>query len=180
MKRLDAAIIALGLLFAAIGLWVAETAEGRFITLMATLAAVLAGLDLNHTITRAPRLVVSYRNPRAGGRPVVWRDPAPGSPPQLQVWVENRGSGPARAVEVEFDKLNVDCFGEGGMPFAVNPPRYMGGERVLGPHQQWMMAGLHSINTEWSAGTGRWRARADGMEEQTGEVKITLLDEPPP
>jgi hypothetical protein len=177
MKRLDAAFIALGLLFAAIGLWVAETAEGRFITLMATLAAVLAGLDLNHTITRAPRLVVTYRNPRAGGRPVVWREP--GSQPQLEVWLENHGSGPARAVEVEFDKLNTDCFGEGGSPFPVNPPRYMGGERVLGPYQHWMMAGLYPISTEWSAGTARWWARADGMEEQTGEVKITLLDEPP-
>jgi hypothetical protein len=25
----------------------------------------------------------------------------------------------------------------------------------------------------------RWKARADGMEEQTGEVEITLVDGPP-
>jgi hypothetical protein len=82
-------------------------------------------------------------------------------------------------VEVEFDKLNVDCFSEQGVPFPVNPPRYVGGERVLGPDQHWVVANLHSIYTEWSAGTARWSARADGMEEQTGEVEITLLDGPP-
>jgi hypothetical protein len=50
---------------------VTEKPEGRFIAVMTTFAAVLAGLALNHAIARAPQLLVGYCNPEASDRPEV-------------------------------------------------------------------------------------------------------------
>jgi hypothetical protein len=149
MKRWDAALIVAGLPTAVVGWLVTETAEGRFITLMTTIGAVLARVAVNHSITRAPRLVVRYANPAAGDRPVVWNHPdGRTSTGTLQVLVENRGQGPARAVEVEFDHLGLELFNATGNPpnpqeldFRVFPIRFTGGERVLNPDDSpWRIA----------------------------------------
>jgi hypothetical protein len=105
------------------------------------------------------------------------------------VRVENKGRGSARAVEVEFDYLGMSVWNPTGNPAnaqeldaRVNPPRFTGGERVLNPGDSpWRIAGLRSVNPSqvWHAGTARWKARAEGMKEQSGEVEITLLEEPP-
>jgi hypothetical protein len=185
MKRLDAAIVAAGLPAAAIGWRVASTGEGRFLAVMTTIAAVLGGLALNHAITRRPHLVVSYRNPDADGRPVVWRALPPKQSSYLLVRLDNDGPGAARAIEVDFDSLGVEIWNESGnfpgpyVDATVHPPRFIGRERVLGPGDHWTLARLHAISNDWPAGTVRWRARADGMPEQTGEVEITMLDGPP-
>jgi hypothetical protein len=187
MKRWDAAIIAAGLPTAVIGWQVAETAEGRFIALMTTIGAILAGVAVNHSIARAPRLVVSYGNPQAANEPVVWNDPTQGRA-HLIVQVENVGPASARAVEVEFDHLGVQIFNASGndvdseeLNIRHNPPRFTGGERVLNPGDSpWKIAGLFSIHQDWRAGMARWRARAEGMDEQAGEVEITLIHAPTP
>jgi hypothetical protein len=139
MKRWDAVIIAAGLPAAVIGWQVAEKAEGRFIAVMTTIAAVLAGIAVNHTIARAPRLVVRYANPAAGDRPVVWNGPG-GQPTYLQVLVENCGQGPARAVEVEFDHLGMELVNAIGnapirteLDVTVKPSRFTAGERGAEP-----------------------------------------------
>jgi hypothetical protein len=105
------------------------------------------------------------------------------------VRIENQGRGPARAVEVEFDYLGMMVWNPTGNPanpeeleVRVNPPRFTGGERVLNPGDSpWRIASLRSIGPSqvWRPGSARWKARADGMEEQAGEVEITMLDGPP-
>jgi hypothetical protein len=184
MKRLDAAIIAAGLLLVVIGLWVAETAEGRFTAGMATLAAVLAGLALNHTIARPPRLVVRYVN-RDTDTPVVWNDPKMWA--VLVVFGEPwAGSGTGRRGGIRPPEHGaVEPLGNALYPeevnIWVNPPRFTGGERVLNPGDSpWRIAALWPTKRSWEAGLkARWRARADGMDEQTGEVEIIVLDGPP-
>jgi hypothetical protein len=183
MRGWNITIVAIGVLVALVGAFVSDP----YLAAVATAGAVLAALSLNYMIPRRPRLVVTYANPAVADRPVVWNHPTHSA--HLQVLVDNRGRAPARAVEVEFDYFGMAVFNASGNPpnpqeldARVNPPRFMGGERVLNPGDSpWRIAGLFSVNESqiWRAWTVHWRARAEGMEEQTGTVEVTLLDEPP-
>jgi hypothetical protein len=185
MRGWNITIVAIGVLVAVVGAFVSDP----YLAAVATAGAVLAALSLNYMIPRRPRLVVTYTNPATADRPVVWNDPTRRSSAHLHVLVDNRGRAPARAVEVEFDYLGMAVFNASGnspnpqeLDARVNPPRFMGGERVLNPGDSpWRIAGLFSVNESqvWRSGTAQWRARAEGMEEQTGTVEVTLLDGPP-
>jgi hypothetical protein len=128
MKRWDAAIVAAGLVVAVIGFVVVEGGSDRYIAAVALAGLVLTAVTLNHLVPRPPRLVVTYANPQADGRPVVWNDPTGGNVPHLQVRVENRGHAPARAVEVEIDHFGMQVFdAPGGLDRRAHPYRFMGG-----------------------------------------------------
>jgi hypothetical protein len=183
MRRSNIAIVALGIVVAAVDAVVSDP----YLAVVASASAVLAGLTLDYEIPRKPQLVVSYVNPQASNRPVVWNDSQRGHA-HLIVQVENVGRAPARAVEIEFDYLGMQIFnGSGNSPdseelnIRVNPPRFTGGDRVLNPGDSpWKVAGLFATERVWQTGTARWRARAEGMTEQTGMVEIRLLEGPPP
>jgi hypothetical protein len=192
MKRLDGlidgGIVAAGVIAAVGGLRLASSGEGRFNAVFIVAAAALAAVTLNHTIPRRPRLVVHYRNPEAGGRPVVWpyRHGEPGA--RLHVIVENRGRGPAEAVEVRFDNLGVSVWNESGNPGnpaaevdrSLSPPRFEGGLRIVNPGESLTIAALSdAVGGGWQVRPAHWTARAKHMPEQHGVVEITLLPGPP-
>jgi hypothetical protein len=185
MKRWDATLVIVGLVVAALGYQIVEKGSDRYIAAVALATLVLTAMTLNHLVPRSPRLVVTYANPLASDRPVVWNDHPTRA--QLQVRVENHGHAPARAVEVEFDSLGMWVFNVSGNPpdpqelnVRENPPRFTGGERVLNPGDSpWRIASLHATYHPWHGGTVRWRANAEGMEERRGTIEITLLDGPP-
>jgi hypothetical protein len=190
MKRWDAAIVAAGVVAGVIGAVVVEGGSDRYIAAVALAGLVLTAVTFNHLVPRSPRVVVTYANPQAADRPVVWNDPSRRNrAAHLVVRVENRGRAPARAVEVEFDHLGMHTFNASGNPpdpreldVRVSLPRFMGGKRVLNPGDSpWKIVGL-SVTSEshvWRSRPAHWVARAEGMKEQRGAVEITLLEGSP-
>jgi hypothetical protein len=187
MKRWDAGIGVAGALIVALGFLVIHDAGGRYIGTSTAATLAVAGMALNHTIPRRPCLTVTYRNPEAGGQAVLWRRPLGA---YLEVAVENHGAGTAEVVEVDFDRLGLALDGESGNPpdhlyllDEVSPPRYQGKERLLDAGDRWPIARIrvadHATAEQMANATAAWRARARHMRERTGEVSVTVIDEPP-
>ncbi len=184
---IDGGIVLAGTIAAVGGLRLATSGEGRFNAVFIVTAAVLAAVTLNHTIPRRPRLVVTYRNPDADGRPVVWpfRHGRPGA--RLHVIVENRGRGAAEAVEVRFDSLGVNVFNESGTPGdlaadvdrSLSPARFVGGLRIINPGESLIIGALSdAVGGGWQIRPAHWTAQAKHMPLRSGTVEIALLPGP--
>jgi hypothetical protein len=183
----DVGILLAGALLVALGFRVVHDAAGRYIGTVTAATLVVAGMALNHTIPRRPRLTVSYENPEAGGEAMLWRRPLGA---YLVVVVENHGAGTAEIVEVDFDPIDLMLCNESGGPAdgvyllpVQSPPRYQGKERLLAPGERWWIArlflGLEGTANHMSSTTVTWRARARHMRERTGTISVTVIDEPP-
>jgi hypothetical protein len=95
VNRVDYWIVALTALLLAVA--VKQPADARFTAVVAVLALGAASVAANHTIPRPSKLVVSYRNPAAGGAAAMWPS---GKHLTLLVVVRNVGRGIAEGVEV--------------------------------------------------------------------------------
>jgi hypothetical protein len=161
---------------ALVGLFIVEDdAAGRFIGFWVIVGAVTGLYTLNFLWPRGPELRVEFHNTHTG-RTEVWQ----GEPlTNIRVVVVNDGGGPAEAVEVRFgwnesgNSPNPDT-----LDVMVNPPRFIGRDRVLEPGDEWRIALLVQLRPLKNAPRLRWWARAKGMRERQGVVQFQMVHPP--
>lgn len=187
MDRLDYVAFVIGALGIAAFALLTPTAIDVAIFVVGDLAAVAAFIGVNHTIPRHSKLVVSYRNPLADDRPVLF-PPYPGHPSShVQVFVRNDGRGPARSIEVRFGRMGADIYNESGnfpgpdVDVNLHPPLYRPPpDYVLAAGRERCIAKLvwhdHAVNRD---GTVSWSASAADSQNE-GVVRIRLIDPPVP
>lgn len=185
MTRADFALVSLGLLASTATLLVRMDAGTRFGAIAALAAAVTAGIAANHSIARAPRLIVEYRNQALDGRPEVWAGSSGnGARAALHVVARNEGRGTAEAFEIRFDTAGASYLwnesGNGSSDVEQNyhPPRFLGRDRVINPGEEVCLAMLTWQGKEPGDATARWWATAKSMKRQEGVVRIRAIAPP--
>ena len=187
MSRRLGDILAAALTVAAIALTigVSDTAADRLIGILVSVSAGMTLLTLNHTTARRPLLMVEYRNPALDYK-VAAAPTMALSGQSLLVVLTNNGRGAAEAVEVRFKTpTGAGLYNESGnnpdghhLDVTVDPPRFLGRDRILESRDEWVIASLHPTQSEWNAPGGEfnWEARARRMKTKRGICTVRAHD----
>jgi hypothetical protein len=129
---------------------------GRLIAVLTVLGLVLAAMAVPRSVP-SPNLKVEFCRK---------------NPTEVTVVLHNKGKGQAENVEVDFDPGPAEIYDESGRPPAPlsgltrNPPRYSGGDRVLGPGDDWTIAKLVYYAGKKPPLSYEGEVRAKGMESK--------------
>jgi hypothetical protein len=163
-RRAVAIVIGAAVLSALIFVIVPDSG-GRLIGVLTVLGLVLAAMAVPRSVP-PPDLEVEFRL---------------NNPTEVVVVLHNKGKGQAENVEVEFDPGPAEIYDESARPPALssgltrNPPRYSGGERVLGPGDDRIIAMLVYYARNKPPLSYECTVRAKGMKSKTYH---SLLSEP--
>lgn len=180
-------VLLLGLLGVVLVLVLATNGIERLLGILATVATVVALVQLNYRIDRPPDLRIEYRT-LGRDAPVVWRVTDHTQEIwALHVYLVNDGDAEAGAIRAEFTHLGCDVKGRDLGP----PPEqitvrgamaiYRGEELSLaGGEEGFLCCLLPEDAARPPIPQAHWKISASGMKSRSGKVEFETIPPPTP